>query len=35
MDRITDVQIGPLIDSKYIQCYKVNFKQVMYTVISG
>ena len=31
MDRITDVSdvsVGPLRDSKYIQCYKVSYKQV-------
>ena len=31
MNRITDVSdvsVGPLRDSKYIQCYKVSYKQV-------
>lgn len=28
MDQITDVKIGPLKDSKYIQCYKMAYKQV-------
>lgn len=27
MDRISDVSVGPLRDSKYIQCYQVSYKQ--------
>lgn len=33
MDHITDVQIGPLTEPKYIQCYKLSFKQVMRTAV--
>jgi UDP-sugar diphosphatase len=27
MDEISDIEIGPLTESKYIQCYRVHFKQ--------